>query len=213
MTAPKAPSGVQVFLQSETALDSVHKFQMHIERKGAAATITEAKSACDQDISWYETTTWLTNLPPRKSEYAQTTHFIFTRSLAPEESNWNRNRRQIDPGVCDRLKTPSLQNVPNTRLISADQSIALPSFSAFANDQGATITHDGDEVVDDVQCEIWTIHHSASFDRANSIWIATDDHLPRKYVEGERNDPITVVTYKAFDVALDIHLPRSSGGY
>jgi hypothetical protein len=185
---------------------------LHIEAMTALPMITDAKFACDQDLTWYQTTRKFPNEPDRKNEFVQTASLVFSRELAPEETNWSHSRRQIDPGVCDRLKTPSLQGVPSSRLITVDQTKALPPFYTYANEQGATITRDGDEVVDDVTCEIWTIHHSASLDASHSIWIAATDRLPRKYVEGERDKPITVVTYMGYDEPVDIEPPPDGSG-
>jgi hypothetical protein len=127
---------------------------------------------------------------------------------------WLPSALPIDPGVCGRLKSPNNQALPANRYITVDQAGSLPPLFAFANEQGATITHERDDLCDGLPCEVWTIRHGlADHDRPETVWISVVDRLPRRYVEGELDYPITVVTYAEYGQPFDIQLPPSDVGY
>jgi len=207
------PNGQQVFLQSEAALDAVRSFSMHIENRGEPYW-ADAEFACDQDIMRYVTVQGIANSPSLKTEHIQTANYTFTRTLEPEAGGWGRSRKPIDPGVCGRLKSPSIQALPANRYITVDRAGSLPPLFAFANEQGATITHERDELCDGLPCEVWTIRHGvADLARPETVWISVADRLPRRYVEGELDHPISVVTYAEYGQPFHIQLPPSDGGY
>jgi len=62
-----------------------------------------------------------------------------------------------------------------------------------------------------VQCSVWTVRSRiATLDSPNTVWIGVDDHLPHKYIEGEIDHPITVVTYADFGRNFAIALPATA---
>jgi hypothetical protein len=210
----QSPDGKTVFLRSEAALDAVRSLRMHIEIRTALPMTTDAEFSCDQDETRYVTIQVLPQAPSLKKEYIQTARFLFARVLEPEPSVWARSRRQPLLGVCERLKTPDNQNVASNRLITADQTKSLPPFSSYAKDEASIFTYDGNESIEGVPCEIWTVRNSVtSADAPHTIWIAARDRLPRKYLEGHRDNPITIVTYSDYGQAIPMQLPPSDMGY
>jgi hypothetical protein len=209
------PDGRRVFLQSESALDVVRSFRMHVETYGALPRVTDAEFACDQDVIRYVTVQGMSNTPSLKVEKIQTAKYLFARSLAPDATDWQRTGRQFLPaGVCARLKSPEVQSYLTTHLFSAEEAHSLPPFFSFANEQGATITHDGDEAVGGVPCEIWTIREGDNVaNPPQTVWIAVGDRLPRKYLQGERENPLAVVSYSDYGKTIQIQLPPSDVGY
>jgi hypothetical protein len=90
----------------------------------------------------------------------------------------------------------------------------LPPFFSFANEQRATITHDGDESVDGVLCEIWTIREGNNLaNLPQTVGIAVGDRLPRKYLQGERDNLLAVVNYSDYGQTIQIQLSPSDAGY
>jgi hypothetical protein len=210
----RAPDGRNVFLQSETALDAVRSLRMHVETFGVLARVTDAEFACDQDVIRYVYVQQQVNAPSRKIEIVETGQHKFSRWLEPTATDWQMTGRQhLPPEVCDRLQSPGVQTYLTNHLFSADEAHSLPSFFAFANEQRATITHDADESVDGVPCEVWTIREGNSIaNPPQTVWIAAGDRLPRKYLQGERDHPLAVVTYSHYGEATPIQLPPSQVG-
>jgi hypothetical protein len=187
---------------------------MHIETKTALPMTTDAEFSCDQDETRYVTLQVLPGASSLKKEYIQTAHFLFVRVLEPRPTDWSRSRREPLLGVCERLRTPDNQNVPSMRVITADQTKSLPPFSAYAKDEASIFTHEGDESIDGVQCGVWTVRNSVTYaDPPHTIWIAAEDRLPRKYLEGPRDNPTTILTYSDYGQAIPIQLPPSDMGY
>jgi hypothetical protein len=215
-----APSGGsaqdarKLLLQSESALDAVHSFRMHVEW-GDGLYVADSEFACDQDVVHYTTVQQMPKAPSLKVEAVQTAKYKFARPLEHEAGDWQRTGRQgLPPGICARLKSPGVQQYFTNQRFLADWEGSLPPFFALANEPGTTITHDGDESIDGVPCEVWTIARgNPNANPPQTVWIAVADRLPRKYVKGERANPLSVATYSDYGQPIQIQLPLSDAGY
>lgn len=210
----RAPDGRQVLLQSEAALDAVRSLRLHVETFGVLARVTDAEFSCDQDLIRYVYVQQQVNAPSLKVEIVETGEHKFSRSLEPTATDWQMTGRQhLPPEVCDRLRSPNAQTYLTNRLFSADEAHSLPPFFAFANEQRATITHDADESVDGIPCEVWTITEGNRVaNPPQTVWIGHEDRLPRKYLQGERDRPLAIVIYSDYGQAIQIQIPPSTSG-
>jgi hypothetical protein len=84
-------------------------------------------------------------------------------------------------------------------------------FSINANEptgaSGATITPMGNEVIDGDYCDVWKIHDNDSAFPLHTIWIAVEDGLPRKYLEGEPDNPQGLIVYSDYNTDIPIEVP------
>jgi hypothetical protein len=202
----RAPDGRKVFLQSEGALDKVRGFRMHLDGIGGREA-TDAEFACDKDVSH-----WITLDKPesQKVEYVQTSETLFVRFVEPQLGAWRARKQDFPQGVCNRVKFPAEQTSGDDRRLTVDQQRSMPPFFAYANESGAQITNRGTEPVADVLCEVWEVKDSMrqpSYMREHTIWIGVEDRLPRKYVEGNRENPDATVTYSDYNQQIAIEVP------
>jgi hypothetical protein len=202
----RALDGRKIFLQSEVALDKVRSLRVHLDGIGGREA-TDAEFACDKDVSH-----WITLDKPesQKVEYVQTSDTRFIRFLEPQLSDWRASKQDREPGVCTRLKFPAQQTSGDDRAMTVDQQRSLPPFFAYANEPGAQITSRGTEPVANVMCEIWDVKdfmRRPSYLQQHTVWIGVEDRLPRKYVEGDRENPDAVVTYFDYNQQIAIKIP------
>ncbi|HYM78928.1 MAG TPA: hypothetical protein VE377_23345 [Candidatus Dormibacteraeota bacterium] len=176
--------------------------------------MADEEFACDQDVIHYTKTQKMPAAPSLKQEVVQTAKYKFIRTLEPDAVDWQRTGTQRFPyGVCARLKSPAVQEYSTNQGFVADWEGTLPPFFAFANEPGTTVTHDRNESIDGVPCEVWTISKDDQVAPPATVWIAVGDRLPRKYIRGERDHPQGVVTYSDYGQTFRIELPPSDLGY
>jgi hypothetical protein len=195
--------GRRVLLQSEVAVDKVLSFRAHIKSYGIGTVITDAQYDCDRFVSHYIETDERLN---RKIEYIQTQWYVFSRSVQDNPGKWNAVFHAPNEGPCQRIHAGGGAE-GQSRLFSADQGRILPPFFYYANEFGTVvITPMGNEAIDGVYCEIWKVSDNG-LAPLHSIWIAAEDRLPRKYVEGELDNPQGIVTYSDYGAHFDIDVP------
>jgi hypothetical protein len=199
----RAVDGRKVFLQSELAVNKVQSFRARIETFGSFAKRTDAQYDCGHSVSHYIEND--ENLQ-RKIECVQTQWIQFSRLVGTER--WNAVRQSPDLGVCNRLRNGEpLGQVP-VRLFSADEGRIVPPFFYYANETTpTTITPAGKEVIEGHYCDIWKIQDRDPAFPMHTIWIGAEDRLPRKYLEGEPENPRGVVTYSDYGASFTIDVP------
>ena len=202
----QAPDGRKAFLESELALDKVQALRIRLDGIGGRE-VTDGEFACDKDVSHWTT---VDKPESQKVEYVQTSDRLFVRFLEPQLGAWRMRKQDSTQGVCNRLKYPAEQTSGDDRRMTIDQQRSLPPLSAYANETGARITSRGTETVAGVACDVWDVQdlmRSPSYMRQHTVWIGTEDHLPRKYVEGDPDNPDAIVTYFDYNQPIEIAIP------
>jgi hypothetical protein len=198
-----AVDGRKVLLQSEVAVNKVPSFRARIETFGSFAKRTDAQYDCGHSVSHYIEND--ENLQ-RKIEYVQTQWTLFSRLVGTER--WNAVRQSPDLGVCGRLRNGEPIGQVPVRLFSADEGRIVPPFFYYANETTpTTITPAGNEVIEGDYCDIWKIQDRDQAFPLHTIWIGAEDRLPRKYLEGEPDNPQGVVTYSDYGASFAIDVP------
>jgi hypothetical protein len=198
--------GRKAFLKSEVAVNKVQSFRAKIDIYGYFAVHTDAEYDCSRSVAHY-----IDNNPRlnRKIEYIQTPSITFSRAAGTER--WNAVRQPAGLSVCERLRNGASIPHGSPRLFTGDQGRIVPPFFYYANEptgaSGATITPMGNEVVDGDYCDVWKIHDNDSAFPLHTIWIAVEDGLPRKYLEGEPDNPQGLVTYSDYNTKIPIEVP------
>jgi hypothetical protein len=198
-----AVDGRKILLQSEVAVNKVQSFRARIETFGSFPRRTDAVYDCGRSVSYYiENDEKL----QRKIEYVQTQWILFSRVFGTER--WNAVRQSVDLGVCNRLRGGALIGQVPVRLFAADEGRILPPFFYYANETvPTTITPAGNEVIEGDYCDIWKVHDGDAAFPLHTIWIGAEDRLPRKYLEGEPDNPQGVVTYSDYGASFKIEVP------
>src|SRR5580704_2178073 len=199
-------NGRKAFLKSEVAVNKVQSFRAKIDIYGPFAVHTDAEYDCSRSVAHY-----IDNNPKlnRKIEYIQTPTLTFSRAAGTER--WNAVRQPAGLSVCERLRNGASIPHGSPRLFTGDQGRIVPPFFYYANEppgsSGATITSLGNEVVDGDYCDVWKIHDRDGAFPLHTIWIAVEDGLARKYLEGEVDNPQGVVTYSDYNTNIPIEVP------
>lgn len=201
----RAPDPQRVLIQSEVAIDKVVSFRAHIETHTFGVITTDAEYECDRSLAHYVESNERLN---RRIEYILAGGTRFTRQLSDPVSNWSHDQNAFWT-VCDRLKQGG-QDAGPERILNAQDGRLLPPFFYYANESGAEIVRIGRESFNGVDCEVWRVKDRVHAFPLHTIWIGVADRLPRKYIEGEPENPQGVVTYSDYGERFGLDVPNGS---